>query len=141
MSGPSFMILTAPRFNCDSGIEFVLKSVVRYCWHRWLFLRKNCGSPLLFTILTLPPIASIISGLGQLGVVLPLILGSIARVDSGWSTLGMFSSRYAPGQTTVDEGSDLRIRACAHRMWVDCEEPSSGKSFDGERITDCYWFS
>lgn len=38
----------------------------------------------------------------------------------------VFSSKYAPGQITVDEGSDLRIMASAHRMLVDCEVLSSG---------------
>ena len=39
----------------------------------------------------------------------------------------MFNSRYAPGQTTVEVGSDLSIRACAHRMWVGSAVMSSGR--------------
>lgn len=63
----------------------------------------------------------------QVGCCAPINPGLHSESISGWSTLGLFSSRYAPGQTTVDVVSDLRIRACTCHMWVDCEVPYSGQ--------------
>ena len=93
----------------------------------WLFLHMNCGSLVPFTIQTLSPTALIILGLGLLGAAFPLILGSITREDSGWSSLGIFSSWYAHSQINVEEGSDISIRTCARRMWVSSDVTSSGR--------------
>ena len=69
-------------------------SVVRQTWQKCSFLRRDWGSSMLFGIRTLPLIASMILGRGQLLRNLTLsVLDSIAKVHSGCKSDGNASSK------------------------------------------------
>ena len=68
--------------------------MVRQTWQKCSFLRRDRGSLVLFGIRTLPLIASMILGGGQLLRNLTLsVLNSIAKVHSGCKSDGNASSK------------------------------------------------